>query len=255
MTADRMCSCRPDPPGRRQGSTCTARGRCRPRTPGATSAYRRHLRRAPSSTSRRPRPIGRCGDSWPPRSPSTSRTSASSPSSSRAGRARFARVLATGPAPTRSELEDRVRDLVLAGGFPPPDVNVALRIGGRRVIPDLRWPERRLCIEADSLEWHDNPQARRDDLERQALLEQDGERVLRVTWEQAVAHPAQTLRRIGLAYSGGPGSGPRAASSASPIASTMSSVPRGPTSSIPTGSPSPVRPAGTDRAGIPALEA
>jgi very-short-patch-repair endonuclease len=173
----------------------------------------------------------------------------------RPGRALFARVLATGPAPTRSELEDRVRDLVLAGGFPPPDVNVPLRIGGRRVIPDLRWPEKRLCVEADSLEWHDNPQARRDDVERQALLEQDGERVLRVTWEQAVAHPAQTLRRIGLAYSGGPGSGPRAASSASPIASTMSSVPLGPTSSMPTGRPSPVRPAGTDSAGIPALEA
>ncbi|MEA2179059.1 MAG: hypothetical protein QOG77_2356 [Solirubrobacteraceae bacterium] len=173
----------------------------------------------------------------------------------RAGRARFARVLATGPAPTRSELEYRLRDLVLAGGFPPPDVNVPLRIEGRRVIPDLRWPERRLCIEADSAEWHDNPQARQDDAERQALLEAHGERVLRVTWEQAVAHSAQTLRRIGLAYSGGPGSGPRAASSASPIARTMSSVPAGPTSSMPTGRPSPVSPAGTDSAGKPALDA
>jgi very-short-patch-repair endonuclease len=38
--------------------------------------------------------------------------------------------------------------------------------------------------------------AREDDAERQALLEAGGERVLRVTWEQAVAHPTQTLARL-----------------------------------------------------------
>jgi hypothetical protein len=75
------------------------------------------------------------------------------------------------------------------------------------------------------------------------------DRVIRVTWHHATADAAQTLRRI---YSAGPGTGPRAASSASPIASTTSSVPAGPTSSMPTGSPSPVRPAGTDSAGSPA---
>ena len=36
----------------------------------------------------------------------------------------------------------------------------------------------------------------RDDAERQALLEADGERVIRVTWEQAVCSPAQSLARI-----------------------------------------------------------
>jgi hypothetical protein len=44
--------------------------------------------------------------------------------------------------------------------------------------------------------WHDTPQARADDAERQALLEAHGERVVRVTWAQATAHAAQTLRRI-----------------------------------------------------------
>jgi very-short-patch-repair endonuclease len=117
----------------------------------------------------------------------------------RPGRARFARVLATGPQPTRSELEDRVLDLIRAGGFAEPDVNVPLRIGGRRVIPDFRWPQLRLCVEADGAQWHDNPQARADDAERQALLEASGERVLRVTWEQAVAHIAQTHARIAAA--------------------------------------------------------
>ena len=117
----------------------------------------------------------------------------------RPGRARFARVLATGPKPTRSELEDRVLDLIRAGGFAEPDVNVPLRIGQRRVIPDFRWPGLRLVVEADGALWHDNPQARAEDAERQALLEASGERVLRVTWEQAVAHIPQTHARLAAA--------------------------------------------------------
>ena len=53
-------------------------------------------------------------------------------------------------------------------------------------IPDFRWPDQRLVVEADGAAWHDNPLAREDDAERQALLEAAGERVIRVTWEQAV---------------------------------------------------------------------
>jgi hypothetical protein len=117
----------------------------------------------------------------------------------RAGSARYARVLASSPPATRTELEDRVHDVILAGGFAPPDVNVGLWLGGRRVIPDFRWPQERLVIEADSRRWHGNPQAVADDEERQALLEAHGERVLRVTWEQAVAHAVATITRIARA--------------------------------------------------------
>jgi hypothetical protein len=106
------------------------------------------------------------------------------------------RILATGPAPTRSELEDVVLDLILGGGLVRPDVNVPLTINGRRVIPDFRWPQQRLVVEADGAAWHDDPLAREDDAERQALLEAYGERVLRVTWEQSIARPTQTLDRL-----------------------------------------------------------
>ena len=114
----------------------------------------------------------------------------------RRGSARLARIVATGPAPTRSELEDAVLDLILRGGLAHPQVNEALRRSGRRVVPDFRWPERRLVVEADGAAWHDNQLAREDDAERQALLEAHGERVLRVTWDQAIARPGQTLARI-----------------------------------------------------------
>jgi very-short-patch-repair endonuclease len=55
-------------------------------------------------------------------------------------------------------------------------------------------------VEADGAAWHDNRLAREDDAERQALLEAHGERVLRVTWAQAIAQRAQTLKRLRAAH-------------------------------------------------------
>lgn len=108
----------------------------------------------------------------------------------------LARLVADGPAPTRSELEDVVSDLLAAGGLERPDVNKPMRIAGRRVVPDFRWPAAHLIVEADGAAWHDNPIAREDDRERQALLEAHGERVLRVSWTQAIARGPETLARI-----------------------------------------------------------
>jgi predicted transcriptional regulator of viral defense system len=114
----------------------------------------------------------------------------------RKGSRRLANVVAQGPAPTRTVLEDVVLDLILSGGLAHPDVNKPLTLSGRRVIPDFRWPDERLTVEADGAAWHTGKGAREDDAERQALLEAHGERVLRVTWDQAVAHPTQTLARL-----------------------------------------------------------
>jgi very-short-patch-repair endonuclease len=104
--------------------------------------------------------------------------------------------LAGSIAPTRSELEDAVLDLIAQHNLEAPDVNRPLTIDGRRVVPDFRWPAQRLVIEADGAEWHDNPIARQDDAERQAILEAAGERVVRVTWEQAIRRRRQTIARL-----------------------------------------------------------
>jgi very-short-patch-repair endonuclease len=114
------------------------------------------------------------------------------------GRKKLARILARSAAPTQSELEDVVLDLVLRGGFAHPLVNAPLYLAGRRIVPDFLWPEQRLVIEADGPH-HDDPLERAADLERQRILEAHGYRVIRVTWEQAIAHPAATLRRVGEA--------------------------------------------------------
>lgn len=114
----------------------------------------------------------------------------------RRGSRRLARVIAAGPAPTRSVLEDVVLDLILAAGIAHPDVNRPLLVGTRRVVPDFRWPAERLIVEADGAAWHENPIARVDDAERQALLEVHGERVVRVSWEQAIDRRSETVRRV-----------------------------------------------------------
>jgi very-short-patch-repair endonuclease len=114
----------------------------------------------------------------------------------RRGSRNLRRIVATGPAPTRSELEDVVLDLIIRGCFTHPDVNRPLRLDGRRVIPDFRWPAEHVVVEADGAAWHDSKVAREEDAERQALLEAHGDRVLRVTWEQAIVRPSQTLERI-----------------------------------------------------------
>jgi Protein of unknown function (DUF559) len=114
----------------------------------------------------------------------------------RRGTRQLAGIIGAGAAPTRSELEDVVLDVLLRGGLSHPAVNVALVLDGRRVVPDFRWPAQRLVVEADGAAWHDSKLARQDDAARQALLESHGERVLRVTWDQAIAHPPQTLARL-----------------------------------------------------------
>ena len=98
------------------------------------------------------------------------------------------------PAPTRSVLEDLVLDLILQAGLAHPDVNVPLRINHTTVVPDFRWPEQRLIVEADGAAYHDN--TKREDADRQANLEATGERVIRVTCDHAVHHPDQIVERL-----------------------------------------------------------
>jgi very-short-patch-repair endonuclease/predicted transcriptional regulator of viral defense system len=118
----------------------------------------------------------------------------------RRGAAKMRRILASGPAPTRSVLEDAVLRLIDEARLPRPEVNVAMRVEGRRVIPDFRWPDRRLIVEADGAIWHDNRAAREADAERQALLEAHGEMVLRVTWTQVMRSRGQTIARLRAAH-------------------------------------------------------
>ncbi len=94
------------------------------------------------------------------------------------------------PAATRSELEDLLLDLIEAAGFERPRVNEPLPNG---LVPDFRWPDHRLILEADGAAWHKD---RANDAQRQARLEAEGERVIRVTYTQAKDRPDETAKRL-----------------------------------------------------------
>ena len=112
------------------------------------------------------------------------------------GAANLRAVIAAGPLPTRSDLEDLALDLLDRGGVERPEVNPRLRLDGRTIYPDLLFREHRLAIELDSRRWHHDPLTRQDDADKQAILEAHGLRVLRITWWQIADQPRQTLRRI-----------------------------------------------------------
>ena len=105
-------------------------------------------------------------------------------------------LLVDGHVPTRSELEDLALDLLHEAGIERPEVNPELRLDGRRLRPDLLWRRSRVVVELDGAAWHADPLTHRADADRQALLEAHGYRVLRVTWQQLVRRPQQTLARI-----------------------------------------------------------
>jgi hypothetical protein len=105
-------------------------------------------------------------------------------------------IVSDGPAPTRSELEDLLLDLLDDAGIERPEINPRLRLDGRAISPDYLWRRERVAVEADSRRWHDDPLTRGNDADKQAILEAHGYRVVRVTWGQALARPAQTLARI-----------------------------------------------------------
>ncbi len=112
------------------------------------------------------------------------------------GAARLRAVIADGPAPTRSELEDLLLDLIDRAGIERPEINAPLRFGTQTIIPDYLWRARRVAVEADSVAWHDHKLTREHDADKQAQLEAAGLRVLRITWQQITRSPQQTLARI-----------------------------------------------------------
>jgi hypothetical protein len=119
------------------------------------------------------------------------------------GAERLRAVIADGPAPTRTELEDLLLDLLDGAGIERPEINAPLRFGTERIVPDYLWRAQRLAIEADSVTWHDHKLTREHDAYKQAQLEAAGLRVLRITHSQITRSPQQTLARVRAALDGG----------------------------------------------------
>lgn len=109
---------------------------------------------------------------------------------------RVERIIAPGPRPTRSELEDAIDAMLTRHDLRPPMTNV--RVAGVEV--DFFYPEQGLVIEADGAQYHDTEIRRRQDRRKQAILEAHGLRVLRLRKEDTLpSAEAQTIARVRLA--------------------------------------------------------
>jgi very-short-patch-repair endonuclease len=100
---------------------------------------------------------------------------------------------------TRSEMEIRFIQMCTRAGLPSPEVNVVLAVKGVRLRPDFLWRDAGLIVEADSRRYHDTDSAFQLDRRREQLLQLDGWRVSRCTWEQIDRKPrilAETIREL-----------------------------------------------------------
>jgi hypothetical protein len=93
---------------------------------------------------------------------------------------------------TRSELERRFLDLVLAAGLPRPATNFAE--AGYEL--DAYWPDHRFAVELDVYETHGTREAFERDRLRQEDLKLAGIELIRVTGTRLEREPSRVIERI-----------------------------------------------------------
>ena len=112
-------------------------------------------------------------------------------SGQRGARALWA-VLGAGLGLTRSEAERRFVELVDRARLPRPETNV--RIGSYEV--DALWRAERIVVEVDGYASHSSRTAFEHDRRKDATLQAQGFRVVRVTWRQLVDEPVAVAARL-----------------------------------------------------------
>ena len=88
-----------------------------------------------------------------------------------------------------------MRWLLWSSGIPEPESNPELSFDGRRIIPDLWWPEYRLAAEYDG-RYHADPAQWSHDLARSEVLADHGVRVIHVTAADLFRNPRMLVRRV-----------------------------------------------------------
>ena len=94
-------------------------------------------------------------------------------------------------------MESEARLAMIDGALPSPELQYEIIDGNgelRRV--DFAWPEQKLAVEYDGLDWHGNPDAMRNDRRRQAALNDVGWTVMPIVFEDVRYRPRQFVARI-----------------------------------------------------------
>lgn len=96
----------------------------------------------------------------------------------------------------RSRMEAKMLPLLVRYGLPPAECNVWVTAGAKRYEVDFLWRRWRLVVETDSAKYHDNPEARRRDDDRNQALPAAGYRLLRLRWNDLEYHPAKSMAEL-----------------------------------------------------------
>jgi very-short-patch-repair endonuclease len=97
---------------------------------------------------------------------------------------------------TKGELELRFLDLLRRHRFVEPSTNVQVPTPWGEYEIDAFWPAARLAIELDGWDTHNDRETFRRDHRRAADVSAAGHRVIRLTWEQVVDRPDETVARL-----------------------------------------------------------
>ncbi|MGI8462561.1 MAG: DUF559 domain-containing protein [Solirubrobacterales bacterium] len=100
--------------------------------------------------------------------------------------------LERGPALTRSEAEGKLLTLIRRADLPSPQTNA--RLGDYEV--DFLWHEQRVIVEVDGFAFHGSRAAFERDRRRDAVLQSQGLKVIRITWRQLVGEPELVIARL-----------------------------------------------------------
>ena len=101
-----------------------------------------------------------------------------------------------GLAPTRSELEARMRALIRSQNLPRPRYEYPVQLPSALVHIDVAYPDDRLAVELDGYSWHSDRQSFERDRERDNELQALGWTVLRFTWAKLRWEPGRVVDSI-----------------------------------------------------------
>mgnify|MGYP001180920966 CR=1 FL=1 len=94
-------------------------------------------------------------------------------------------------------MESEARLAMIDGALPSPELQYEIIDGNgelRRV--DFAWPDQRLAVEYDGLDWHGDPEAMRRDRRRQAALHDVGWTVIAIVFDDVRHRAWESVARI-----------------------------------------------------------
>jgi hypothetical protein len=96
-----------------------------------------------------------------------------------------------------SPMESEARLVMLDGGLPAPELQYEVIDGSGQVRRlDFAWPEHRVAVEYDGVDWHGNPDALREDRRRTAALMDVGWIVIAIVFEDVRYREGEMVARI-----------------------------------------------------------